>query len=96
MIKDLSNKLGKEKISTDTVTKIINTIFSRLDPSERSRVFNMIDNFIIDLGVRENDIPWLNPKKNNIDGFCHLLDMMRLCYAKIINESEKRFKKKIQ
>jgi len=52
----------------------------------------MIDLFVINhLGVPEKDIPWLNPAKKNIDDYIHVLDLMRLGYAKLINQAEKDF-----
>jgi len=89
------NKLEDLKLNTSEVTEIVSLIFSRFNPSDKKRIYEMIDSFILDLGVSENEIPWMNKKKNNIDGYCNLLDLMRLCYAKILDKSEIRFKKKV-
>ena len=85
--------LNKEiKIPTSKASKIINVMFARLEPKEKQRVLNMIDLFVINhLGVPEKDIPWLNPAKKNIDDYIHVLDLMRLGYAKLINQAEKDF-----
>ena len=89
--------LNKEiKIPTSKASKIINVMFARLEPKEKQRVLNMIDLFVINhLGVPEKDIPWLSPAKKNIDDYIHVLDLMRLGYAKLINQAEKDFIKKI-
>ena len=85
-----------KKITTKETSQIINVMFSRLEPKEKQRVLNMIDLFVIKhLGVPEKDIPWLNPAKKNIDDYIHVLDLMRLGYAKLINQAEKDFIKKI-
>ena len=85
--------LNKEiKIPTSKASKIINVMFTRLEPKEKQRVLNMIDLFVTKhLGVPEKDIPWLNPAKKNIDDYIHVLDLMRLGYAKLINQAEKDF-----
>ena len=89
--------LNKEiKIPTSKASKIINVMFARLEPKEKQRVLNMIDLFVINhLNVPEKDIHWFNPAKKNIDDYIHVLDLMRLGYAKLINQAEKDFIKKI-
>jgi len=88
-------KLEELKLTTPEVTKIISVIFSRFNPTDKKRIYEMIDSFILDLGISAEEVPWMNKKKNNIDGYCNLLDLMRLSYAKILDYSEMRFKKKI-
>jgi len=81
-----------KKITTKETSQIINVMFSRLEPEEKQRVLNMIDLFVIKhLGVPEKNTPWLNPAKKNIDDYIHVLDLMRLAYAKLINQAEKDF-----
>ena len=81
-----------KKITTKETSQIINVMFSRLEPKEKQRVLNMIDLFVTKhLGVPEKDIPWLSPAKKNIDDYIHVLDLMRLAYAKLINQAEKDF-----
>ncbi len=89
-------KIDDLKLTSKQSSEVINTMFSRLSAVERNRILNMIDYFIInELGISEEKLPWLNPNKKNINDFCHVLDLMRLSYAKLFNESEKNFKSKI-
>lgn len=84
------------KVTNRQGAEVINVMFSRLTAIERNRILNMIDYFITrELGVPQENLPWLNPEKKSINDFCDLLVLMRLSYAKLINESEKNFKKKI-
>ena len=89
--------LKKEKqITTSKASRVINVIFSRLEPKEKQRVLKIIDHFVMaDLGIPKENIPWLNPAKKNIKDYVHVLDLMRLGYAKLINQAEKDFIKKI-
>lgn len=93
----MSTKEQKQDVvTTEDATNVINATFSRLSPEDRNKILNMIDRFIIhDLGIDEMDIPWLNPEKKKVKDFIHILNLMRLSYAKIFNHSEINFKKKI-
>ncbi len=89
-------KQNKDTVTTEDTTKVINIMFSRLSPENRIKIMNMIDRFIIhDLGIDESDIPWLNSEKNKVEDFIHVLNLMRLSYARVFNHSEINFKKKI-
>ena len=89
-------KQTKDVVTTEDAANVINIMFSRLSPEDRNRVLNIIDKFIThDLGIDESDIPWLNSKKNKVEDFVHVLNLMRLSYAKVFNHSEINFKKKV-
>ena len=89
-------KQTKDAVTTEDASNVINIMFSRLSPEDRNRILNIIDKFIThDLGIDESDIPWLNSKKNKVQDFVHVLNLMRLSYAKVFNHSEINFKKKI-
>ena len=89
-------KQTKDMVTTEDATNVINVMFSRLSPEDRNKILNMIDQFIIrDLNIDESDIPWLNLEKNKVKDFIHVLNLMRLSYAKVFNHSEMNFKKKI-
>lgn len=89
-------KLKDLKVTTDQATQVINVMFSRLSAVERNRVLNMIDNFVLNqLEVPEEEVPWFNKKKTKFKDHAHLLDLMRLGYAKLINQCEQKFIKKI-
>jgi len=89
-------KQTKDVVTTEDATNVINIMFSRLSPEDRNKILNMIDQFIIrDLGIDESDIPWLNSGKKKVKDFLHVLNLMRLSYAKVFNHSEINFKKKI-
>lgn len=89
-------KQTKNVVTTEDATNVINIMFSRLSPEDRNRILNIIDKFIThDLGIDESDIPWLNSKKNKVEDFVHVLNLMRLSYAKVFNHSEINFKKKV-
>ena len=88
-------KQTKDMITTEDAANVINIMFSRLSPEDRNKILNMIDQFIIrDLGIDESDIPWLTSGKK-VKDFLHVLNLMRLSYAKVFNHSEMSFKKKI-
>ena len=89
--------LKKEtKITTSKASRVVNVMFSRLEAKERQRILKLIDEFVINnLEIPREDIPWLNSDKKNIDDYIHVLDLMRLGYAKLINQAEKDFIKKI-
>jgi hypothetical protein len=81
---------GAEKTS-----EVINLMFCHLEPKTRGKILNCIDEFIIkDLGIKQDQIPWLNPKENKIEKYCNLLDLMRLCYAKVFSEYLKTYNRK--
>ncbi|MAI29670.1 MAG: hypothetical protein CMP38_05640 [Rickettsiales bacterium] len=89
-------KQTKDAVTTEDASNVINIMFSRLSPEDRNRILNIIDKFIThDLGIDESDIPWLNSKKNKVQDFVHVLNLMRLSYAKVFNHSEINFKKKV-
>lgn len=89
-------KQTKNVVTTEDATNVINIMFSRLSPEDRNRILNIIDKFIThDLGIDESDIPWLNSGKNKVEDFVHVLNLMRLSYAKVFNHSEINFKKKV-
>lgn len=89
-------KQTKDVVTTEDASNVINIMFSRLSPEDRNRILNIIDKFIThDLGIDESDIPWLNSKKNKVEDFVHVLNLMRLSYAKVFNHSEINFKKKV-
>ena len=89
-------KLSKNILTTENTTNVVNTMFSRLSPEDRNKILNMIDEFIINqLGIDKSDIPWLNSEKNKVKDFIHVLNLMRLSYAKVFNHSEINFKKKM-
>ena len=89
-------KQTKDVVTTEDAANVINIMFSRLSPEDRNKILNMIDQFIIrDLGIDESDIPWLNSKKNKVEDFVHVLNLMRLSYAKVFNHSEINFKNKV-
>lgn len=89
--------LKKEtKITTSKASRVVNVMFSRLEAKERQRILKLIDEFVINnLEIPREDIPWLNSDKKNTDDYIHVLDLMRLGYAKLINQAEKDFIKKI-
>ena len=89
-------KQTKDVVTTEDASNVINIMFSRLSPEDRNKILNMIDQFIIrDLGIDESDIPWLNSGKNKVEDFVHVLNLMRLSYAKVFNHSEINFKNKV-
>ena len=89
-------KQTKDVVTTEDASNVINIMFSRLTPEDRNRILNIIDKFIThDLGIDESDIPWLNSKKNKVEDFVHVLNLMRLSYAKVFNHSEINFKNKV-
>ena len=89
-------KQTKDVVTTEDAANVINIMFSRLSPEDRNRILNIIDKFIThDLGIDESDIPWLNSGKNKVEDFVHVLNLMRLSYAKVFNHSEINFKKKV-
>ncbi len=89
-------KQTKDVVTTEDAANVINIMFSRLSPEDRNKILNMIDQFIIrDLGIDESDIPWLNSGKNKVEDFVHVLNLMRLSYAKVFNHSEINFKNKV-
>lgn len=89
-------KHTKDVVTTEDASNVINIMFSRLSPEDRNRILNIIDKFIThDLGIDESDIPWLNSGKNKVEDFVHVLNLMRLSYAKVFNHSEINFKKKV-
>ena len=85
----------KEKSpTTGEVSKVVNIMFSKLDPKERDRIINLVDHFLIyDLEISEQDIPWLNSDKQNLKEYRHLLDMIRLSTAKLLGEYDKLIRK---
>ena len=86
---------SKEKAPTTVeVSKVVNIMFSKLDPKERDRIINLVDHFLIyDLEISEQDIPWLNSDKQNQKEYRHLLDMIRLSTAKLLGEYDKLIRK---
>lgn len=89
-------KLEQMKVTTDEATQVINVMFSRLNSRERSRILNMIDRFVLNhLEVPQENIPWFNNKKQKIRDYVHVLDLMRLGYAKLLNQAEKNFIKNL-
>ena len=86
---------SKEKtVTTGEVSKVVNIMFSKLDPKERDRIINLVDHFLIyDLEISEQDIPWLNSDKQNQKEYRHLLDMIRLSTAKLLGEYDKLIRK---
>ena len=89
-------KQTKDVVTTEDAANVINIMFSRLSPEDRNRILNIIDKFIThDLGIDESDIPWLNSGKNKVEDFVHVLNLMRLSYAKVFNHSEINFKNKV-
>ena len=86
---------SKEKTATTgEVSKVVNIMFSKLDPKERDRIINLVDQFLIyDLEISEQDIPWLNSDKQNLKEYRHLLDMIRLSTAKLLGEYDKLIRK---
>ena len=89
-------KQTKDAVTTEDASNVINIMFSRLSPEDRNRILNIIDKFIThDLGIDESDIPWLNSGKNKVEDFVHVLNLMRLSYAKVFNHSEINFKNKV-
>ena len=86
---------SKEKSpTTGEVSKVVNIMFSKLDPKERDRIINLVDHFLIyDLEISEQDIPWLNSDKQNLKEYRHLLDMIRLSTAKLLGEYDKLIRK---
>lgn len=84
------------KISTKEASSLVSIIFSRLDPEAKNKLLNLIDRFVLEeLKIPKEDVPWLNPKKNKIEDYCHVLDLMRLSYAKLFSNAEKDFIEKI-
>jgi len=80
--------------TTGEVSKVVNIMFSKLDPKERDRIINLVDHFLIyDLEISEQDIPWLNSAKQNLKEYRHLLDMIRLSTAKLLGEYDKLIRK---
>lgn len=77
----------KKNNSVEKTGEIINLMFCHLEPKSRDKILNYIDNFIInDLGIKQDQIPWLNHKENKLEKYWNLLDLMRLCYAKVFSE----------
>lgn len=92
----MEKKIFNRKVSTDQATEIVNLMFSRLTPTQRNKILNIIDDFVInDLGIPEGDVPWLNKSKKNVEDYIHILDLMRLAYARLFNNAETKFKKNI-
>jgi hypothetical protein len=80
----------KKDPTTEEVSKVVNILFSKLDPKERDRIINLVDEFMIyDLQISEQDIPWLNKDKQNLKNYRHLLDMIRLSLARLLGEYDK-------
>jgi len=89
-------KLKQMKVTTEEATQVINVMFSRLNPKERSRILNTIDHFVLNhLEVPQENVPWFNNKKHKIKDYVHVLDLMRLSYAKLLNQAEKNFIKNL-
>jgi hypothetical protein len=86
----------QEKVSTEEAGSIINVMFSRLEPKDKQRILNFIDYFIIEsLKVPKDQIPWLNSEKKKLDDCRHVLNLMRIGYAKLFNHMEKNFKNQV-
>ena len=89
-------KLEQMKVTTDQASQVINVMFSRLNAKDRSRILNMIDCFVLNhLGVPQENVPWFNNKKQKLGDYAHVLDLMRLGYAKLLNQAEKNFIKNL-
>ena len=89
-------KLEQMKVTTDQATQVINVMFSRLNSKERTRILNLIDCFVLNhLEIPQENVPWFNNKKKNIKDYVHVLDLMRLSYAKLLNQAEKNFIKNL-
>ena len=83
-------KPTKKDPTTEEVSKVVNILFSKLDPKERDRIINLVDEFMIyDLQISEQDIPWLNKDEQNLKNYRHLLDMIRLSLARLLGEYDK-------
>ena len=75
--------------------EIISLMFCHLEPKTKGKILNYIDEFIInDLGINQDQIPWLNPKENKLEKYWNLLDLMRLSYAKVFSEYLKTHNRK--
>lgn len=89
-------KLEQMKVTTDQATQVINVMFCRLNSKERTRILNMIDRFVLyHLEVPQENVPWFNNKKQSTKNYVHVLDLMRLSYAKLLNQAEKNFVKNL-
>lgn len=92
----MRKKLKDMKVTTDEATQVINIMFSRLSATERNRILNMIDYFVLKhLKVPEKDVPWFNKKKKKFKDHANVLDLMRLSYAKLLNSCEKNFRNNV-
>ena len=80
----------------ENITQVINVMFCRLNSKERTRILNMIDRFVLyHLEVPQENVPWFNNKKQSTKNYVHVLDLMRLSYAKLLNQAEKNFIKNL-
>jgi len=82
-------------IKKEEAQKALVTMLWKEDPISRDQIFNSIDRFLIEeLGIKKEDIPWLNKKKDNQKGYLDLLFLFRLTYARIFSEySNKHYTK---
>jgi len=86
----------KEKVTTDQASRMITAMFSRLSVKDRNQILRLIDEFVLeDLKIPRRKVPWLNSDKRNIDDFPHVLDLMRLSYARLVNDDHKEYIKNI-
>jgi hypothetical protein len=76
------------------VDDILSDMLHRLDPKEFKQFMNIVDDFIInEIGVKKERIPWLS-QINEREDWLKLINLVRLCVAKVLNEYDKKnFKK---
>jgi len=79
-----------KKITTEETSQIINVMFSRVSSERRQKIYNYIDELMMEyFNVEEKDIPWLNKDINEHKNYNNILNILRLSVAKIFNEYAK-------
>ena len=79
-----------KKITTKETSQIINVMFSRVPDERRQKIYNHIDELMMNyFNVEEKDIPWLNKDINKHENYNNILNILRLSVAKIFNEYAK-------
>ena len=74
-----------KKITTKETSQIINVMFSRVPDERRQKIYNHIDELMMNyFNVEEKDIPWLNKDINKHENYNNILNLFYLCFY-IIN-----------
>jgi hypothetical protein len=68
--------------------EIVNFIFTRYSYSERVKLMNFIDNFIIDeLKIKESNLPWRNTINRDLDeDWTNFIVQFRMAIARILDQ----------